>query len=310
MKINFVYEMHTGDWSKRYVSAVFDALDGTSIHALNVTDHSTFETASRIRRSPRCDLWYVFSIFDKWLSPVMDRARMNNEHVIVHNHCGRETGDYEALLWANSDTTVFPTVCSDMGVTVLFNTESNLRDFEKLYGEVNSRIVGFPVTIGETYKLKRRGIVVPGRLTPGKQPMLAMRILEPFKKQVTFCTGKSIRDTAGEALRNAGFKVVQVVESQYFSLLQRSKVGFSCTMADSLNSSVVEMAMCGVRLVVPDIPTFDYLPQMVKYEPYHVMEAQVLLEKALGHFSSWPTPTLQQFSRESFIRNVRKVLNL
>jgi len=311
IRVNYIYDQREGDWSKRYNEAVIDALSGFNlVGTLDVTycDEATIE--AMVDAAPWCDVWFVFSIFDKWVRPVWVRVIASDEKMVIHNHGGVETGDYEALLYGDQDTTILPDIISEDQVRVLFNSKSNLWEFQEQYGGVNGVITGFPVHVPverKEYK-PHPGIVVPGRLSVSKQPLLAAKILAPYRSRTTFCTGEveGKNDDMAKALRSLGFKVVRVRDEEYFNLVNSKLVGFTASLADSLNTSCIEMAALGLRVVAPELPQFGYLPPHWKYEPYSIASARERVRRALS--DNWEPLDVSQFSKASFSAKVRTLI--
>jgi len=311
MKINYLYEAHFGDWSRSYTAGVLKALEKHDVVTIDATGKLALDIHSLVMDAPPCDFWYVFSIADKWVSPVVLRAEFTREQVVIHNHGGMETGDYEALLYGPKDTTVLPEILWKPNIHVLCNSRNSASEFRQYYGGAQCTVVGFPVEVPPDPGYLRFGIVVPGRLGFGKQTFLAAKILEPFKSQVIFCTGRDLSEnTMAEVLGTAGYEVLRCFGHDYYDLLYRSKVGLTTTLADSLNLTVVEMVKCGVHTIVPDLPIFDYLPSFLKYSPYAVEQARkkidIALECSWAERNPWMLPSLPQFSSEVFSENIQK----
>lgn len=307
MRINYLYELHFGDWSMSYTRGVIKALENHTVVMLDATGKLESDIRKMVLDAPPCDVWHVFSIADKWVRPVILRSDFTHESVLIHNHGGMETGDYEAYLYGPSDTTVLPGAVLRPTVRILCNSHTSVFDFQRSFGWARCEVVGFPVETPPDPGCDRFGIVVPGRLGFGKQTFLAAKILEPFKTEVVFCTGRDLEENKmAEVLKTAGYEVRRCFGDEYFDLLHQSKVGFSSTLADSLNVAVIEMIKCGVSVVVPDLPFFDYLPSKFKYMPYLVAQARRKVRMALSE--SWELPNLSCFSVASFSNNLRTVL--
>lgn len=311
IRVNYLFEQCEGDWSKRYNEAVLEALSEFElVEALNVTYCDEAIIKEMVDAAPWCDVWFVFSIFDKWVKPVWERSISRDEKMIIHNHGGVETGDYEALLYGSQDTTQLPEIAREPNVKVLFNSYSNREEFLHKYDAVNGNVVGFPVHVPverREYKAYS-GIVVPGRLSVGKQPLLAAKILAPYRSRTTFCTGEleGKNEDMAKVLRALGFKVVRVRDEDYFNLVNSRRVGFTASLADSLNASCVEMAALGLRVVAPNLPQFGYLPHLWKYEPYSIASARERVRSALN--DSWEPLDVSQFSKAKFSANVRALI--
>ncbi len=311
IRVNYLYEECGGDWSRRYNEAVLEALSEFELgQALNVTYCDVAAIEEMVNAAPWCDVWFVFSIFDKWLRPVWERLNTYDEKMVIHNHGGVETGDYEALLHSSHDTTLFPRIADAPNVRVLFNSRSNVEEFLHEYGAVNGTVTGFPVhiPIERTEFKKRPSIVVPGRLSVGKQPLLAAKILDPYRSITTFCTGEVEGKNSDMAtvLSSLGFTVVRVRDEEYFHLVNSRQVGFTASLADSLNTSCVEMAALGLRVVAPELPQFGYLPPHWKYEPYSITSARERVRRALN--DDWEPVDVSQYSRANFSAKVRALI--
>ena len=147
MKINYLYEVHPGNWTQGYHDTVIQALDGLDVHVIAAAGLTDDEVFSAVWAARPCDVWYCSSFLDRWLCPVNLRACVRSEKVIVHNHGGMETHDSIALERGAFDTLTLPKIASSPHVRVLFNTQSNESDFSDFYRVQRKylRVVGFPI---------------------------------------------------------------------------------------------------------------------------------------------------------------------
>jgi len=330
MRINYLYEVHQGNWTQGYHYTVLKALDGWDVFCIDAVGLSDEQIADAVADAPSCDVWYCMSFLDRWLYPVALRAPIRGEKIIVHNHGGMETRDSIALERGRFDTIVLPSIADSKMVRILFNSKSNALAFGTFYGikprsiatdhhETSFRVVGFPIHDLEHYvhennanenNVERRGIVVPGRFSETKQTMLAAEILRPFREQTTFCTGVMPTKSYAAALDALGFSVVFVQGMDYYRLLARSKVAFTASMADSLNSSMAEAASARAVLVAPKWGPFtEYANEIYLYEPFSVVDARQKIRGALGSSSETSCSDVSDYLPKEVARRIREVVS-
>lgn len=307
IRVNYLYEEYDGDWSSMYNRGALKALEEFDTYPIDVTGCNEEEVIEHLRNAPACDVWYSFSIGDLILRP-LKHCLGDEEPIIIHNHGGMETGDYEALLLGPFDTRVLPKLAKESRTHILFNSDVNLTDFICYYGEpANCTVVGFPVDTPKIYcKGIRRGIVVSGRPSIGKQVILAASILVPFRDQVTFCTGSSEYRDPKAVLTRAGFKVKQLHGDSYYKTLAENRIGFSATLADSFGLSAYEMVSMGMPVILPRLPVFRNFPESWKYSPYDVAEARVKVMQALEGLVA--EPDWKSIYRDRFSVRVQNVV--
>jgi len=308
IRVNYLYEEHPGDWSSMYNHGVRNALKPFDARYIDFTGCDFDAALNKVRAAPECDVWYVFSIGDRILQPLLERFAGSEDRLVIHNHGGMETGDYEALLLGPCDTKVFPSLLNDSRVHVLFNSASNLCEFVEFYGEPRcSTVVGFPLNVPSfpEYSI-RRGIAVCGRPSIGKQVFLAAGILAPFKEMVTFFTGRSDYVDMKAVLKSAGFRVKEAHGLDYYEQLSQHSVGFTATLADSFGITNYEMVALGMPVVVPSLAVFRDFPESWKYAAYDVGEARIRVMQALE--GAVEPPDLSNIFRDRFEVKVQSVL--
>lgn len=318
MKINYLSEVHQGNWTQIYHSTVIRALeefDVVTISAAGLTDEEVFRAVEAARP---CDVWYCSSFLDRWLRPVSMRADVRAEKIIVHNHGGMETHDSIALELGTFDTLILPMIASDSTTRVLFNTESNRKDFSDYYGvHVGSlRVVGFPILSfmnddnvdGGT---QRGGIVVPGRFSETKQTLLAAEILLPYlNRGVVFSTGVMPNRSYASILRTLGYRVSFVQGSKYHRLIRQARVAFTATMADAICVSMAECASAGAILVAPNRgPFVEYVNPNFLYEPFSIKDARDKVDLALEADLAESQSRVDQYSLAAVASRIRAVVH-
>lgn len=103
-------------------------------------------------------------------------------------------------------------------------------------------------------------VVIGGRLSPDKQPMLAMWLLQDIAKgkDVVFCYGDNKEldwlESYGGVHRweQLGFKFQQCNHLEFLEVLAQSKYYFSCSLGDTMCYSAFEAISLGCYAILPD----------------------------------------------------------
>jgi hypothetical protein len=308
IRINYLYEEHVGDWSAMYNRGVRKALEPFDACYYDVTGYLPDQVLRTVREARHCDIWYSFSISDLLLAPLAEQLATSPSKLLIHNHGGMETGDYEALLWGDDDTQVLREICGHPRVRMVFNSNLNFMQFIAFYdGPILGNAVGFPLDVPDVQVgYDRSGIAVCGRPSIGKQVFLAAKILEPYKEQTTFLTGRTDFAETKKVLRRKGYQVERVWGDAYYDRLAKMRIGFCATLADSFGITNYEMVALGMPVIVPDLPIFNAFPTSWKYRPYDVYDA---LEKVgLALAGEVAPPKLADIYSDGFAVNIQRVI--
>lgn len=137
--------------------------------------------------------------------------------------------------------------------------ENHFRD--RVPGIINKlRVVGFPFddSLNSMYYKdeKEKNIVIGGRLTPGKQWMLASYLLQDWVDEynVIFACPEQHKDDLMLDLRpfeNRGFQFAFLNHEQFVELIGRSEIYFTASMEDVSSVGLVEAIRAGCYPLVP-----------------------------------------------------------
>lgn len=186
-------------------------------------------------------------------------------------------------------------------INLSFN--SRLSDYmQKFYPNAFFANTGYPLTDCKTKIIRvdsqrKNRIVIGGRLSPDKQPMLAMNMLQDIAKnyEIVFCYpnngGKDdywLQQYGGKERYEAlGFKFEQHSQESWIEILKDSKFCFTCSLGDIVSVSIVEACENDCYPIVPRIksglPLYDsYLDNA--YLPFDKIEALSLIHFADKYF--------------------------
>lgn len=140
-------------------------------------------------------------------------------------------------------------------------------------------------------------IVIGGRLSPDKQPMLAMWLLQDIVKQVevVFCYAHDKEldwfEYYGGRSRweMLGFKFQKLDHNEFLAFLAESKYYFSCSLGDTMCYSAFEAISLGCYAMLPDtmkhgtgLPHISCMTNAYTYRAFDKVSVEQIFEEAHG----------------------------
>ena len=140
-------------------------------------------------------------------------------------------------------------------------------------------------------------IVIGGRLSPDKQPMLAFWLLQDIVKQVevVFCYAHDkeldwFEYYGGRSRWEAlGFKFQKLDHNEFLAFLSESKYYFSCSLGDTMCYSAFEAISLGCYAMLPDtmkhgtgLPHISCMTNAYTYRAFDKVSVENVFEEASG----------------------------
>jgi len=319
MKVNYVCQKSTGDWSAQFSAAVLAGMaeNNIEVHEVDLTLLPYNMIKQAVIDAPPCDLWYFQRQHDWALPYVLD---IRDEPAAAHCHGGIETRQFIDVVM-NSPTTGGIIDFSEWTPRLSFmtvNTESHKAQIQDAYENMPPiKVTGFPIDMDDYpdhTRYMKKYIVVPGRFSPEKQQaMILSEALRPFKDRVVFSTGQDLdtRSSGGEVYKylvRTGYAVVPYCKAKEFTdLLCQAKVVVTGGLADTLNVSLIEGVICGANPVAPGCtPYYEYLDQFF-YRPSLIEEIQQCVQDAL--FAPHSLQRVEKYEKSAVAQRMASVFH-
>lgn len=162
----------------------------------------------------------------------------------------------------------------DINMTFSQRMANIMKDY---FPKGNFQAIGYPVEV-DNYMLpdveeKEKTILIGGRLTPDKQPLLAMRLLKPYLSnyRIKFCyPDRAGKDTevfdkyyGGFArYEREGFEFCNLSHLSWIKECKSAEFYFTCSLGDTMCVSLVEAASLGCYILAPN---YEHLPAFSTY---------------------------------------------
>lgn len=179
-------------------------------------------------------------------------------------------------------------------VNMVFGTRMQ-KFMQERYPDGRFEPIGYPIQVPKHHSnpVKKPRIVIGGRLSPDKQPMLAMRLLKNQLKthrEIVFAypdnKGKDtnwMNSYGGFARYEAlGFKFLKMDKDEWLRYIGESEIYFTCSLGDTACVSMIEALELGAYVVYPKfgegLPVYDtYVKGNGWYTPFSFLDVDYVI---------------------------------
>jgi len=285
MRINLAMESKEGAWTLNYRKDVTDGFIklGHNCHFVDLEELNLFPET--LAKAPPCDVWLIGGS-SNWRSlDVCVVAHDRKEKVVAYVDGGPEVPGFIMYKEVAKQIERNTKECWPYIDGWFFNHKAYHRWFTAFYKDeyekrhIRGYVIPYPLDpVRYTESPNKSMILFPGKMIYLKQPILAAKLLEPFKQSVIFSQSDDI-DARAEMkhyislLREDGYDVhTNVKGADYLELLAQAKVVVCTSTGESACVEILEGVMSGAVPVVPDLPEFMEYPFWCRYEPYLISD--------------------------------------